>query len=158
MFKLSASASQGVTVADLLREQYTSSAQLHNLVVSTHTKRMLQGIGDRNMFVFSWFPLACVSPSWLPCLIRRVAPKSEDSEIRICEFMPATACVLLRVCFSIWSSSQDSMHCTLSKTVGLCTPCQRASFISTTDSFLRGHDPYTLACKARPSLTDVGLL
>ena len=31
------------------------------------------------------------------------------------------------------------------------TPCQRASFNSTTDSFSWGHDPYTLACKARPS-------
>ena len=43
------------------------------------------------------------------------------------------------------------MHCTLSLTVCKCTPCQRASFNSTTDSFSWGHDPYTLACKARPS-------
>ena len=49
------------------------------------------------------------------------------------------------------SSSQDLMHCTLSLTVCKCTPCQRASFNSTTDSFSWGHDPYTLACKARPS-------
>ena len=53
--------------------------------------------------------------------------------------------------FCILSSSQDSMHCTLSLTVCKCTPCQRASFNSTTDSFSWGHDPYTLACKARPS-------
>ena len=32
----------------------------------------------------------------------------------------------------------------------------RASFISTTDSFLWGHDPYTLACKARPSFDGCG--
>ena len=43
------------------------------------------------------------------------------------------------------------MHCTLSLTVCKCTPCQRASFNSTTDSFSWCHDPYTLACKARPS-------
>ena len=43
------------------------------------------------------------------------------------------------------------MHCTLSLTVCMCTPCQRASFNSTTDSSSWGHDPYTLACKARPS-------
>ena len=50
----------------------------------------------------------------------------------------------------ILSSSQDKMHCTLSVTVCTCTPCQRVSFNSTTDSFSFGHDPYTLACKARP--------
>ena len=49
------------------------------------------------------------------------------------------------------SSSQDLMHCTLFLTVCKCTPCQRASFNSTTDSFSWGHDPYTLACKARDS-------
>ena len=53
--------------------------------------------------------------------------------------------------FCIQSSSQDSMHCTLSLTVCKCTPCQRASCNSTTDSFSWGHDPCTLACKARPS-------
>ena len=43
------------------------------------------------------------------------------------------------------------MHYTLSTTVCICTPCQGASFPSKTDSFLRGHGPDTLACKARPS-------
>ena len=38
----------------------------------------------------------------------------------------------------------------------MCTPCQRASFNSTTDSFSWGHDPYTLACKARPSFDRCG--
>ena len=37
-----------------------------------------------------------------------------------------------------------------------CTPCQRASFNSTTDSFSWGHDPYALACKARPSFDRCG--
>ena len=53
--------------------------------------------------------------------------------------------------FCVLSSSQDSMHCALSLTVCKCTPCQRASFNSTTDSLSWGHDPYTLACKGRPS-------
>ena len=43
------------------------------------------------------------------------------------------------------------MHCTLSLTVCMCTPCQRASFNSTTDSFSWGH-----ACKARPSFDRCG--
>ena len=58
--------------------------------------------------------------------------------------------------FSILSSSQDKMHCQLSITVCTCTTCQRASFNSTTDSFSWGHDPYTLACKARPSFDRCG--
>ena len=53
-------------------------------------------------------------------------------------------------------SSQDLMRCTLSLTGCTCTPCQRASFISKTDSFSWGHDPYTLACKARPSFDGCG--
>ena len=52
--------------------------------------------------------------------------ESEDSEVRICEFTPATACVLSRVFFFILSPSQDLMHCTLSITVGLLTPCQKS--------------------------------
>ena len=49
------------------------------------------------------------------------------------------------------STAESLMHCTLSLTVCKCTLFQRASFNSTTDSFSWGHDPYTLACKARPS-------
>ena len=68
-----------------------------------------------------------------------------------------TACVLSHDLFPcILSSSQDKMHCTLSLTVCTCTPCQRASFNSTTDSFSWGRDPYTLACKARPSFDRCG--
>ena len=48
------------------------------------------------------------------------------------------------------------MHCQLSSTVCTCTTCQRASFNSTTDSFSCCHDPYTLACKARPSFDRCG--
>ena len=38
------------------------------------------------------------------------------------------------------STTVSLMHCTLSLTVCKCTPCQRASFNSTTDSFSWGHD------------------
>ena len=58
--------------------------------------------------------------------------------------------------FLYLSSSQDSVHCTLSVTVCMCTPCQRASSTSKTDSFLWGHGPDTLACKARPSFDGCG--
>ena len=89
------------------------------------------------VFVFPGFPglrvplLASLSAS-LCC------SESVDSEFRICEFIPATACVLLRVFFSILSSSQDSVHCTLSLTVVCAHLANGASFISATDSFLAG--------------------
>ena len=85
------------------------------------------------VFVFPGFPglrvplLASLSAS-LCC------SESVDSELRICEF----TCVLLRVIFSILSSSHDSMHCTLSLTVCSAHLANRASFISATDSFLAG--------------------
>ena len=65
-------------------------------------------------------------------------------------------CYLMSFLLGILSSSQDMMHCQLSSTVYTCTTCHRASFNSTTDSFLWGHDPYTLACKARPSFDRCG--
>ena len=74
--------------------------------------------------------------------------ESEDSEIRICEVTPATACVVSRV--FILSPSQDLMHCTLSITVGLCTLCQKSKLHQHNMFFLAGHDPCTLACKAWP--------
>ena len=41
-------------------------------------------------------------------------------------------------------------------TVRARAPCQRASSTSKTDSFLWGHGPDTLACKARPSFDGCG--
>ena len=58
--------------------------------------------------------------------------------------------------FCSLSSSQDSVHCTLSVTVCMCTPCQRARSTCKTDSFLWCHGPDTLACKARPSFDRCG--
>ena len=103
------------------------------------------------VFVFSWFPwpvcslLACLVTSRMLLRIRGFC---------VFEFVNSAqqqlVCYLMSF-FCILSSSQDSMHCTLSLTVCKCRPCQRASFNGTTDSFSWGHDPYTLACKARPS-------
>ena len=96
--------------------------------------------------------LACVSPSWLPCLIRSVAPnpRIQRSEF-VNSYQQQLVCCLV-FSFFILSPSQDLMHCTLSLTVGLCTPCQKSKLHQHNRFFiLRGHDPYTLACKARPS-------
>ena len=99
---------------------------------------------------FSWFPwLVCLPPGFLGSFVD-VAPNPRILCTRICELSTATACVLSHV-FLYSESSQDWMQWTLSLTVCMCTPCQRASFNSTTDSFSWGHDPYTLAGKARPS-------
>ena len=106
---------------------------------------------------FSSFPWPVCPPPGFLCFFVDVAPNPRILCTSICEFSTATACVLSHAFFlCILSSSQDKMHCTLSLTVCTCTPCQRASFNSTTDSFSWGHDPYTLACKARPSLDRCG--
>ena len=54
------------------------------------------------------------------------------------------------------SPSQVPLRYNLSITVCICTPCQGASFPSKTDSFLCGHGPDTLACKASPSFDGCG--
>ena len=84
--------------------------------------------------------------------------ESVDSELSICEFTPATACVLLRVCFSIFEviSRLGAMHTVLNRGFVHTLPKEQVSPAQQI-LFWRGHDPYTLACKARPSLTDVGL-
>ena len=86
---------------------------------------------------FSWFPWPA-RPLLVSLSASLYCSESVDSELRICEFTPATACVLLRVCFSFLSSSQDSMYCTLSLTVVCAHFANRASFISATDSFSAG--------------------
>ena len=48
------------------------------------------------------------------------------------------------------------MHCQLSLTVGLCTPCQKSKVGLCNRFFSWGHDPFTLACKARPSFDGCG--
>ena len=87
------------------------------------------------LFLVSLAGLSC--PDFL-CFFVDVAPNPRILCIRIGDFSTATACVLSHVFLCILSSSQDKMHCTPSLTVCTCTPCQRASFNSTTDSFFRG--------------------
>ena len=85
--------------------------------------------------------------------------ESEDSAIYNLRIQHSNSlCGLMSLLFfsCSLSSSQDLMHCTLCLTVCTCTPCQRASFNSTIDSFSWGHDPYTLACEARPSFDGCG--
>ena len=53
------------------------------------------------VFVFSWFPWP-VCPLLASLSDSSCCSESEDSEIRICEFIPATACVLSRVFFSLF--------------------------------------------------------
>ena len=83
-----------------------------------------------------------------------VVPAIEKSQNNIVLNLSCMVCIYLhnsRMSDITDSTTVSLMHCTLSLTVCKCTPCQRASFNSTTDSFSWGHDPYTLACKARPS-------
>ena len=107
---------------------------------------------------FSWFPWP-VFPSWLPVFSfsSGVAtnPRILWFNLRIQHSNSLWFVSLLSFTCTL-SSSQDSMHCALSLTVCTCTPCQWASFISKTDSFSWCHDPYTLACKARPSFDGCG--
>ena len=105
------------------------------------------------------FPGFPGTPPGFLCFSVDAAPNPRILCSRICEFSTATACVLSHVFFlCILSSSQDKMHCTLSLTVCTCTPCQRASFNNTTDSFSWGHDPTLLPVRPGLHLTDVGLL
>ena len=54
--------------------------------------------------------------------------ESEDFEIRICEFIPATACVLLRVSFSFeFISRFDALHTVLNSGFVRTLPIEQAS-------------------------------
>ena len=101
--------------------------------------------------------LAGLSSSWLPLSLWTLL---RIRGFRVFEFgnsaQQQPVCYLMSSFLYILSSSQDKMHCQLSLTVCICTPCQRASCNSTTDSFSWGPDPYTLACKARPSFDRCG--
>ena len=100
----------------------------------------------------SWFSLWLLVSLGSSCSACGVAPNLRIQWI-CWEFSAATACAIsFLCCFSCTlSSSEVSMHYTLSITVCTCTLCQWASFSSKTDPFLRSHGPDTLACKARPS-------
>ena len=70
--------------------------------------------------------LVCVSPSWLPCLIRCVAPNPRIQRFEFVNSNQQQPVCCLVFSFFILSPSQDLMHCTLSLTVGLCTLCQKS--------------------------------
>ena len=63
--------------------------------------------------------------------------------------------VRFRVIFLPWTLSSP-LCTTLCPQQFVPAPCQRASFTCKTDSFLWGHGPDTLACKARPSFDRCG--
>jgi len=110
---------------------------------------------------FSWFPGLPLPASWRPdfllfCLW--CCSESEDSEINL----------RLQHSNSLWSmsllsfpctlsSSQDLLHCILSLN-SLCLHTLPMSKLHQQNSFffLWGHDPDTLACKARPSFDGCG--
>ena len=103
--------------------------------------------------VFSWFPWPVCHSSSASLSDSSCCSESEDSEIRICEFIPATACVLSRFFFFLYSESisgPDALHTVHNSGFVHTLPKEQASSVQQI-LFLRGHDPYTLACKARPS-------
>ena len=99
-------------------------------------------------FVTRFFPTRVSA-----CLIRRVAPNPRiQRSVFVNSYQQQPVCCLVFFFFFILSLSHDLMHCTLSITVGLCTPCQKSKLHQHNRFFFSwGHDPYTLACKARPS-------
>ena len=107
--------------------------------------------------------ITCSSNFW-SMLLRRFLeanvppPCPSIPSIKPMMLFSATACAISSHFFfsCTMSSSLTTMHYTLSTTVCTCTPCQGASFPCKTDSFLWGHGPDTLACKARPSFDRCG--
>ena len=97
-----------------------------------------------------------MSPSWLSWLLRWCCSEFEDSEIRIYEFSAATACVLSRVFFlySEFISGLDVLHTVHNSGSVHTLPIEQASTAQHI-LFLWCHDPYTLACKARPSFSQM---
>ena len=105
--------------------------------------------------LFFLVSLACVSPSLLPCLIRRVA---EDSEIRICEFIPVTACVLSRVfLYSESISGLEALHTVHNSGFVHTLPKEQASSAQQI-LFCGVMTPTLLPVRPGLLLTDVGLL
>ena len=119
--------------------------------------------------VFCWLPLrvlvwflvslASLSPFWLPVSLGDVAP---NRRILVFEFEgiqhSISLCDISCLFSVLWSSPQDKMHCQLSLTVGLCTPCQKSKLHQYNRFFFRGVMTPSLL-PVRPGLhsTDVGL-
>ena len=106
----------------------------------------------------SWFP-------WPVCLFlaslsdSSCCSESEDSEIQICEFIPATACVLSRV-FFLYSESisgLDALHTVLNSEFVHTLPKEQASPAQLI-LFSGVMTPALLPVRPGLHLTDVGLL
>ena len=104
----------------------------------------------------SWFPgfSRCLLAPCASCSFVGVAPSLKIPEIYR-EFSTATACAI-SCHFLPWTLSSPPLCTTLCPQQFVPAPCQRASFTCKTDSFLWGHGPDTLACKARPSFDRCG--
>ena len=107
----------------------------------------------------SWFLVSSGFPApgaWCLCSHVGVA-----SNLRIPEFIDNSAqqqIVLVSCFFSAVNIEFTSVQDSLSITEWFLHLANRASFTVKTDLFWWGHGPDALACKARPSLTSVGLL
>ena len=95
--------------------------------------------------------LACVSPSWLSCMIRRVAPnpRIQRSEFVNSYLQQPVCCLVFFFLYSESISGLDALH-TVHNSLYLHT-LPMSKLHQYNRLFSRGHDPYTLACKARPS-------
>ena len=129
--------------------QYVLS--VYSLVSGQYCKTVVCSSSGVCFFLVS---LACGSPSWLPCLLRRAAPnpRIQRSEF-VNSYQQQPVCCLVLFFFFLYSESVSGL-------VALHT-VPNSGFVHTLPTeqvsspqqifFLRGHDPYTLACKARPS-------
>ena len=96
--------------------------------------------------------------SWLPSLLRCVAPNPRipRSEF-VNSYQQQLVCCLVSFSYFGIISGFDALHTVPDSRFVHTLPLEQASSAQQI-LVLRGHDPYTLACKARSSLTDVGLL
>ena len=92
---------------------------------------MSYGICQLPLRVFFFFlvSLACVSRLLASLFASVCCSESEDSQIRICEFIPATACVLLRVfcLYFEFISGFDALHTVLNSGFVHTLPIEQAS-------------------------------
>ena len=106
---------------------------------------------------FPGFPGLCV-PLLASLSDSSYCSESEDSEIRICEFIPATACVLSRVFFYSESiSGLNALHTVHNSGFVLSLPKEQASSAQQI-LFCRVMTPTLLPVRPGLHLTDVELL
>ena len=113
------------------------------------------------LFFFPGFPGLCV-PLLASLSDSSCCSESEDSEIRICEFIPATACVLSRVFFFFFLYSEsisglDALHTVHNSGFVHTLPKEQASSAQQI-LFWGVMTPTLLLVRPGLHLTDVGLL